>query len=236
MLVDAVLFDLDDTLYLQRTFLAGAWDAVALRGEVFGISGPVFRAALEVVASEGSDRGGIIDRALAAINASCDVAPLVAAFKAHAPAWLPVIVDDLHARLEALRKLVPIGLVTDGDPTIQHAKLRALGLESAFDTVVVSDTWGRAYRKPHRLPFDLALSALGVEPERAVYIGDRPDKDVVGAAAVGMRSVRVRSGEYADRPNSITPWAEADDVIGALGLLAWEPSTLRTRGQQPAQS
>ena len=228
MLVDAVLFDLDDTLYLQHTWLTGAWDAVAERGATFGIEAPVLRAALEVVASEGSDRGGIIDRALAAIGADCEVAPLVEAFRSHAPLSLPAVTDDLHRRLASLRAQVPIGLVTDGDPTIQRAKLRALRLDNAFDTVVVSDTWGRAYRKPHRLPFDLALSALGVDADRAVYIGDRPDKDVAGATAAGMRSVRVRTGEYADASNDLVPWAEADDVIGALGLLAWEPSIQRT--------
>lgn len=227
MLVDAVLFDLDDTLYLQQDWLCGAWDAVANRAADFGVSAPVLRASLELVAGEGSDRGGIIDRALAAIGATCDVGALVDTFRRHAPAALPLVRPGLRSALAAVRTRVPIGLVTDGDPRIQEAKLRALGLSDAFDTVIISDLWGRAYRKPHRLPFDLALAALGVDAERSVFIGDRPDKDVEGAQSAGIRAIRVRTGEYATRPNISTPWGEASDVIDALGLVAWEPATQR---------
>jgi putative hydrolase of the HAD superfamily len=141
------------------------------------------------------------------------------------------VAEDLPRRLAALRAHVPIGLVTDGDPAVQRSKLRALGLADAFDAVVISDAWGRAYRKPHRLPFDIALGSLGVEACDAVFIGDRPDKDVIGATRAGMRAIRVRTGEYAGHPNRVTPWGEADDVIDALGLLAWEPSIRRTPGR-----
>lgn len=228
MLADAVLFDLDDTLYLQSEWLAGAWDAVAERATAFGISAPVLRASLEVTASEGSDRGAIIDRALAAINAACDVAPLVEAFRAHAPTRLSLLHPELRGMLDDVRRRIPIGLVTDGEPRVQEAKLDALGLADAFDAVIVSDVWGRNYRKPHRLPFDLALAALGVDAERAVFIGDRPDKDIVGAGRAGIRAIRVRTGEYRACPNIGTPWGEAGDVIDALALLAWEPASRQT--------
>ena len=46
-----------------------------------------------------------------------------------------------------LEGFVPIAVVTDGDPTSQLAKLAALGLADAFDAVVISDVFGRAYRK-----------------------------------------------------------------------------------------
>ena len=78
----AVLFDLDDTLFPQAEYLKGAWRAVAVRGIEWGIPHEAFARELKSVAAEGSDRGRIIDRALARVGRS-DVssAPLVDVFQ-----------------------------------------------------------------------------------------------------------------------------------------------------------
>jgi putative hydrolase of the HAD superfamily len=214
----AVLFDLDDTLFDQSTWLAGAWDAVVAAAAP-RVEGRALLAALHDVCAEGSDRGAIIDRALARVgHEDVAVAPLLARFRAHAPARLtpyPGIVDAL----ETLHAQVAVGLVSDGDPTIQRNKLRALGLEIHFDIVVFSDELGRAHRKPSPVPLLAALLGLGVDPRDAVFVGDRPDKDVQAAAATGMRAIRVRTGEYADRPDDPQPWATATDAVAAIGGL-----------------
>jgi len=216
----AVLFDLDDTLFEQRDWLEGAWAAVAAAATPFGLEPRAFCRALREVCDEGSHRGEIIDRALARSGRTdVAVAPLLAAFRAHAPERLdpyPGVADAL----DSLRSHVAVALVTDGDPAIQRAKLRALGLESRFDIVVFGDELGREHRKPSPAGLLAALLALGVEPGAAVYVGDRPDTDVAAAAAAGMRAIRVRTGEYARRADVPQPWATAPDVPSAVeGLL-----------------
>ena len=219
-MIRAVLFDLDDTLFDQRLWLDGAWWAVAEAGAGYGLDRSTFHHALSAVAAEGSDRGRIIDRALARIGApETPVGPLVDAFLSHRPARLAVP-PGVPEALSVLRSRVRVGLVTDGDVGVQGAKLDALGLRDAFDTVVFSDVLGRERRKPHPAPFRLALAGLAVPAHEAVYVGDRPDKDVAGPAAVGMRAVRVRTGEYRMRPDRPPAWALADDVVDALKFLA----------------
>jgi putative hydrolase of the HAD superfamily len=223
-----VLLDLDDTLFLQSTWLDGAWAETAQAASAIGVDAVGFEAALRSIAAQGTAAGGIIDRALAAVGADQQHASeLVQVFRSHRPTALPLL-PGVAESLERVRASVPIGLVTDGDAAIQRGKIEALGLEHAFDAVVLSDELGRDRRKPHPAPFEAVLAILDVAPDRAVYVGDNPDKDVAGAVAVGMAAVRVRTGEYGTRPNPVEPLLDVADVVVALdGLLAQMTSGAR---------
>jgi putative hydrolase of the HAD superfamily len=121
--------------------------------------------------------------------------------------------------VDSLRTRVPLGIVSDGDPKIQAAKLAALDLAPAFSVVVWSDDHGRAHRKPDPLPFQLAAQGLGVPPDTIVYIGDRPAKDVAGAAGAGMHSMRVRTGEWVEAPDDDRALGSYDSVIDAIAAI-----------------
>jgi len=218
-MITAVLFDLDDTLYDQRQFLDGAWRAVAERAALDGVDRDRLESALRDLATHGSDRGHIIDLALARLGATSAAVPsLVAAFRSHAPEHLdayPGVIDALHD----LSTRVPLGLISDGDPVIQRAKLAALGVARYFTSVVLSDEDGRAHRKPDPLPFRRALAELGVEAHDAVYVGDRPAKDVTGAVTAGMRAIRVQTGEWRADPDDPRAWAAVATVTDAANLI-----------------
>lgn len=217
-MIEAVFFDLDDTLFPQSAWLAGAWDAV-VAARPPGTPRTALIDALDEIAAEGTDRGRIIDRALERVGLLTCVAPLVEAFRRHRPATLLPYAGVSEA-LRELGRLVPLALVTDGDPPTQEAKLDALGLTSMFQTVVVSDRFGRRQRKPCPTPFLAAAVTLGVMPETCVHVGDRPDKDVAGAVAAGLAgAVRVRTGEYAAVPDPPDCLASTADVPGAVAWL-----------------
>ncbi len=231
--VRAVLFDLDDTLYPQAEYLGLAWFAVAERGARLGLDRDRLLAALTTVAGRGSARGGIIDEAVRLVGADrvhgsaggraegwagTVVPELVAAFHAVRPSRLTPY-PGVPEALRELRSRVPIAVVTDGAVAGQRAKLAALGLADAFDAVVLSDAWGRAFRKPHPLPFRTALRHLGVDAADAVMVGDRPDKDIAGAAALGMRTIRVRTGEYRNHPDHPDTWMRCRTATAALAAL-----------------
>jgi putative hydrolase of the HAD superfamily len=233
--VTGVLVDLDDTLYPQASWLAGAWRAVSAAAAP-AVDAQDLEAALVEVASAGSDRGRIIDRALVAVGhdatARVELAALVAAFRAYrAPAL--ACYAGTRAALAALRAHVPVALVSDGDPHIQRGKIDALGLGDAFDAIVLSDELGREFRKPHAAPFAAAVARIGRPAHECVMIGDRPDKDVAGACAAGMLgAVRVRTGEY-HAAVSDGALAEADDFAGAV---AWLQPAFGESGATPADA
>lgn len=213
-----MLFDLDDTLVPQAPWLAGAWAAVAAAAGRQGLPETAVHQALVEVAAQGSARGGIIDRALAVVGCGGDPRPLVTAFRAYRCAELPCY-PGVRESLAALRARVPLGLVTNGDPGIQRAKLAAAGLTDLFQVVVCADELGREHRKPDPQPFAVALRALGVPVAAALYVGDRPETDVAGALAAGLAAVRVRTGEYAGAPDDPRALASLPDVVAAIDWL-----------------
>ncbi|MCW2713124.1 MAG: HAD-superfamily hydrolase, subfamily variant 1 [Frankiales bacterium] len=220
--IRAVTLDLDDTLFPQASWLAGAWHRVAEAGGRRGVPVAALLAALQETAARGSDRGGIIDAALGLVGADLALVPeLVGAFAGHAPEVLPYYpgAEDALRRLRAHGLLLAV--VTDGNPTVQRAKVAALGVERLVDTVVISDELGgRAVRKPHPAAFVEALRRIGVSPAAAVHVGDRPAKDCAGAQAAGLPSVRVRTGEYVDAPDGpCPPWFSAVTLADAVDRL-----------------
>lgn len=218
-MIEAVIVDLDDTLYPQASFLSSAWDEVASAGVLLGIDRLEFRGALAAIAVEGSDRGHIIDRALDLIGASPVFASsLVQVFRDFRPARLAPYAG-VAARLELLHARVRLAVLTDGHALQQRAKLDATGLAGVFDVVVCTDDAGREYRKPHPHGFVAALEGLGTTAATTVMIGDRPSKDVAGAVALGLRAIRVRQGEHSAAPSMPVPWCEVPTTAMALDIV-----------------
>ncbi|MBO3736762.1 HAD family hydrolase [Actinoplanes flavus] len=220
----AVVIDLDDTLYPQSTYLYGASRAVGRAGAAAGLDQVRLSRAVRRQLVAGSDRGGTIDRALAAYGIGPDLAAdliptLVAAFTTYRPRRLPSYPGARDA-LAAISARYPVACLTDGNPAIQRAKLAATGLADAFATIVITDELGgRTLRKPHPEGLRQVAETLGVPPSDLVVIGDRPGKDMAVAAALGARSIRVRTGEYADAPDEPPATACAPDLAAAATLL-----------------
>ncbi len=218
-----VVVDLDDTLYPQAAYLAGAAVSVGRAAGDLGLDGDAVATALAACLAAGSDTGGTIDRALLAVGvpeaALPDlVPPLVAAFTGHIPDRLDPY-PGAAAALRSLLAVAPVGCITDGNPVIQAAKLAATGLSPLLPAVVITDDLGgRAMRKPHPAGLTVLAERMGVPADRLLVVGDRPTKDVAVAAAVGARAIRIRQGEYAAAPDTPEAWAVVDSFPAAAEL------------------
>ncbi|MFJ5228804.1 HAD family hydrolase [Kitasatospora sp. NPDC088391] len=225
-----LIVDLDDTLYPQAEFLAAAWDAVADAGAELGQDRAALRAALDRICAEGSDRGRIVDRALAALGCHepGTARQLVDVFRAFRPRTLTPY-PGVAEQLARLAESVPVVVLTDGNPEQQRAKLAATGLAPLVSHLVCTDALpgGRSARKPAPDGFRHALALLGCRPVDAFVLGDRPDKDVLGAARLGIPVFRVRQGEYRELPDlpealtarELTAVRGVDRTPDALALL-----------------
>jgi putative hydrolase of the HAD superfamily len=192
----AIVFDMDDTLYPERDYVVSGFRAVA---EWIGRERIVHpsTAFLELKnLFDSGVQGNIFDRWLMGHNLPAELVPkMVAVYRNHEPAIAPS--EDAFELLDSLSGRYRIGLVTDGYLSVQQRKFAALGLSERFGAVVFSDELGRENWKPSTKPFELVLQRLECRPNRAVYIGDNPLKDFYGARALGMFTLRLR------RPNGL---------------------------------
>lgn len=121
--------------------------------------------------------------------------------------------DGAAATLAALRDSgYRIGLISNTIwPAELHMEdLEQVGLLHYLEHLTFSGEIGMW--KPSRQIFQRTLDALGVAPEQAVFLGDNPREDIMGAHGAGMRAIWVRSSEFLDD-------AQPDAIIETLPEL-----------------
>jgi putative hydrolase of the HAD superfamily len=192
-----LVFDLDDTLYDERSYVESGFRAVAAFGEAqFGWEPDAsFRFMIDVLEKEG--RGCVFDRWLAAHGKGSKtlVAECVRQYRHHRPRL------RLDARAGALLPMLegyPLYIVTDGHKLVQQLKVEALGLAPFFRHVFITHRYGIARAKPSTYCFERILEREGCDWSSLTYTGDNPAKDFVGLNRKGANTVRVLTGMHKD--------------------------------------
>ena len=184
----AVVFDLDDTLYPERRFSLSGYAAVAtVVGKETGMpAGVLYRFLVRRYRTHG--REGLLQALCAAYALPRHEVPrLVEIIRTHRPRLrLPHISRDVLGALRARGHR--IGVLTNGLPSTQRGKVRALGIEDLVDVVVYAEEHAPE-GKPALVCFATVLARLDVPANRAALVGDHPGKDIAGAAAAGLRSI-----------------------------------------------
>ena len=86
------------------------------------------------------------------------------------------------------------GIITDGRPEGQRAKIKALGLKQYIDHIIITDELGGIeYRKPNEKAFVLMKERLGVEYTEMCYVGDNTRKDFTAPKKLGIRPIWFRN-------------------------------------------
>ena len=127
---------------------------------------------------------------------------------AEVPTAHPALLERLAARYR-------LGLCSNfSDAATALGLLEEAGLLRFFDAHAISETEG--LRKPRPEIFHAVLGRLGVDPSRAVHVGDHLRDDVAGADAVGLRTIwvtrRVRDPEASrgEQPGVRPTWVATD--------------------------
>ncbi len=226
--IDAVIFDLDNTL---TDFMKAKEDAIRAAVDA------MIDAGLELSPAEASqrifaiyrDRGieyqRVFNLFLEDVFGRVEDRVLAAAVVAYRRARDSALVPYPHTQLTLNRLLKDgyrLAVVSDAPRFEAWLRLCSLRLQHTFDVVLTFDD--TEHRKPSPVPFRMALEALGVEASRAVMIGDWPERDIVGGSGAGLHTVYAKYGdtyESGDRKEKGPSGAEfeIDDLLELLDVL-----------------
>ena len=225
------VFDLDDTLYLERDYVRSGFQALAriVAGESGYGSSEIFEYLYGLF--EGGARGDTLDRLLEGyprIASRYRAEDLVRLYREHEPAI--ELCPGAGEILDELRRLdIRCAIITDGPRKSQQRKLEALPLgPHRIDRAILTDAWGRDYWKPHPRAFQEIAIGWGLSSGELVYVGDNPAKDFLAPRRLGWRTIRVRSSgqEHFGEENPSAEHA-ADVEVEDFSGLARELRALR---------
>ena len=164
---------------------------------------------------------GLTRTMLADVGVDVDDDALVRFLDAEHAAWAPArkVASMSEALLDSLHdRRLKTGLVSNAwDPRwLLERDLEEMGLLSRLDTIVFSSEVG--VRKPRPEIFYRALDDLGVEPERSVFVGDRLEADIRGAAALGMTTIQAMWFR-AEESDDVEPDHRAFTMVDVLTIV-----------------
>ena len=222
MSIRAIIFDLDDTLYPETDYVKSGFSAVGAEMERRFPIKDAYKKLIEYFSADRRDVYGRVLRDCGVTFDERDIADFVNIYRTHRPAI--TLSPEVKETLSILKaRGYKLGILTDGRPHQQRAKLEALGLYGLVDAVVVTDELGgEAYRKPNPAAFEAICERLAVLPEEAVYVGDNPEKDFAIKQYLRIMTVRVLSnGLYSDGSYScgIGPDMTIKDVSALTEIL-----------------
>jgi putative hydrolase of the HAD superfamily len=107
--------------------------------------------------------------------------------------------------IELIKMGIKLAVVSDAPSKEAWLRLSYINFHHLFDVVITFDDTFE--RKPSSAPFNLALKKLDLKSEECLMIGDWAERDMVGAKAVGMKTVFAR---YGDTFNTLYPGSDYD--------------------------
>ncbi len=186
----AIVFDLDDTLYSEKEYVRSGFGAIAdTLPQIKQMEEKLWQAFVQMKSA--------IDEVLSAEGIYTDELKqkCLSVYRFHQPNIH--LYDNAKEILQQLRTDgYKLGIITDGRPEGQRAKIKALGLDELVDFIIVTDELGGVeYRKPNKAAFVKMREALGVAFEEMCYIGDNLKKDFVAPEMLGIRAIHFANAD-----------------------------------------
>ncbi len=239
-MIRAIVFDLDNTLVdfmsMKRLAVEAAIDAMIDAGLPLDRD-EAEREIFAIYDREGIEYQRVFDDLLAETLGEVDYKILAAGVVSYRRAREAALVLYPHVTvtlMELLKRGLRLAVISDAPRREAWLRLCYLNLHHVFDVVVTFEDTGE--RKPSSAPFERVLELLEVAPEETIMVGDWPERDVVGAIKVGMRTAFARYGDTFGTVHSGADWDLEDiqellDIVAALN--ADEPSREPGRKETP---
>lgn len=198
-MINAVIFDLDNTLLDFMRMKSKAIDA-ALNGMIEAGMNIQYISdrdrIFEIYEKKGWEYQEVLDDFIHEKIGKVDYKILAAGIVAYRKAREAslILYPNVYSTLIYLSKMgLKLGVVSDAPSREAWLRICAVNLHHVFDAVVTFDDTGE--HKPSPEPFIKISGLLNVSPENSIMLGDWPERDVIGAKQLGMKTVFAKYGD-----------------------------------------
>lgn len=188
--IKVVIFDLDDTLYSEKEYVRSGYHEIAktltnidsVEVKLWCFFEQKKSAIDELLISENCFSDDLKNKCLEVYR---NQEPNIHLYSG---------VEEMLIKLR--KQGFKLGMITDGRPDGQRAKIKALGIEKYFDRIILTDELGGIeYRKPNQKSFILMKEYFGFNYEDMCYIGDNILKDFNGPSILNMKIVYFKNDD-----------------------------------------
>ncbi|MCE5328655.1 MAG: HAD family hydrolase [Planctomycetaceae bacterium] len=219
--IAAAVFDLDDTLYAERDYVAGGYRAVAEHLQNSLGRCEDFAAWLwqRFVSGQSAKAFDAMNEHFRLNFDAAQLARLVKIYREHRPVIRPL--EGMAELLQSLRSRgVRLAILSDGFLPAQQYKLDALKLAGLMDAVIFTESLGREFWKPCPAAFEAIAAKLALPHSSCVYIADNPAKDFVAPNALGWGTIQFRFDGQLHANNPPAPAGAPQATACGLANLA----------------
>lgn len=210
-MIKAIIFDLDNTLVDFMLLKERAIEAAIHSMIDAGLNltkEEANRRIHEVYSKEGIEYQQVFDQLFLDLYGKVDhkiVSAGIVAYRTAREAALKPYPKVFPTLIELIKMGMKLAVVSDAPSREAWLRLSYINFHHLFDVVITYDDTFE--KKPSPAPFNLALRKLNIKPEECLMIGDWAERDMVGAKAVGMKTVFAR---YGDTFNTVRPGSDYD--------------------------
>ncbi len=221
-MIKLIIFDLDNTLTdfvkMKDRAIEAAVQSMIDAGLMFSperIRSEIYR----IYDEEGIEYQKVFNKLLLSLLGRIDYKILAAGIVGYRRAREASLVLYPHVKvtlIELIKRGLKLAVVSDAPRQEAWLRLCYLQLHHIFDTVITYDDTGEY--KPSPAPFKKVLEILGVEPNEAIMVGDWPERDIVGAAELGIRTVFAKYGDTFGTKDSGADY-EIEDIYELVTIV-----------------
>ncbi len=221
-MIKGIIFDLDNTLVdflrFKELSIKSAVEAMIDAGLKVSFDF-AYKRIFEIYEEKGWEYQKVFDDFLIEVLGYVDykiLASGVVAYRRAKEGSLVLYPNVTRTLLSLAKKGIKLAVVSDAPALQVWTRLAEMNLHHIFDVVITFDDTGK--RKPQPEPFLKALEKLNLKADEVLMVGDWAERDVVGAKALGIKTVFARYGNTFGTINSGADW-EIDSIDEILDII-----------------
>jgi len=209
-MISTVIFDLDNTLLdfikMKQNAISAAVDAMIEAGLDVD-PGEAYHNIITLYETKGWENQEIFNEYLREKTGEVNykyLAASIVSYRRAREASLLLYPNVQRTLVELVKMGIKLAVVSDAPKREAWLRIYYLNLHHFFDLVLTFDDIGE--RKPSTKGFRMALEQLGKEPEEVLMVGDWPERDMVGASKLGIRTIYAKYGDTYSTDESGADW------------------------------